>query len=108
MATSTIPSKYDATTVETLSGIAISGKVKLVRCGKIRQLTFDDAKSPSSGPFIMPTLQSSDRPYYLTQTVLWAGVASTGIVWLRTDGTFGQAGIYGDGIYNGTMTWVVA
>ena len=104
MAESKIPSKYDATTAETLNGVAVSGEVKLVRCGKIRQITFNDAKTP----FTFPTLQASDRPKYLAQTVLLTQPNNLGLVWIRTDGTFGYFGVYNDFLYNGTLTWVVA
>ena len=107
MAESKILLPYGTTTKETLSTDISSGSVTLVRCGKIRQLTFDDAKAPSSGVIAIPTLQNSDRPISITDGVLIRNGGTT-LIWVRANGTFGWSAVVSNGIYNGTMTWIVA
>ena len=99
---------YGETTTETLSTNAVSGAVQLVRCGKVRQLTFNDAKAPAAGYITIPQLAARDRPIYITQTVLLRENGGGTLIWLRTDGTFGWSFTTASSKYNGTMTWVVA
>ena len=109
MAESKIPLPYGTTTKETLSTDISSGSVTLVRCGKIRQLTFDDAKAPSSGVIAIPTLQNSDRPISITDALLKrTSDGGAALIWLRTNGTFGWSGVIASETYNGTLTWVTA
>ena len=94
------------TTSESLDCGQVSGAVTLIRCGKIRQLCFDDAKLPSNGLFTLPSMADADCPLAYTYGVLKLGSNAFGVYWIRPAGSFGQTVGASGALVDGVVTWV--
>ena len=97
-----------AVSYDSVNGGQQSGTIKLVRCGKIRQLVFDDAKLPSNaGYFNIPGFSSNDSPYVLTGAILYINSNKVMFIWIRPNGSIGQISATAGDTVNGTLTWIV-
>ena len=111
MASSVIPislGEYSSYSDITSQTNAAGGKIYLLKHGKIRQLEFVDAKTPSNDPhFSLPTMDTADRPMVTTECSLRKSNQANHAIWIRINGTFGQANGEPNIAVNGTLTWIV-
>lgn len=86
-----------------------SGKVYLVRSAHARQLVVVDAVLPSNAAYLtLPVLDSGDRPSVSTEGLLRMYSGQLLYIWVRANGTYGQANGVNGATLNGNLVWFAA
>lgn len=97
--------------ISALTTDATSGYVNLMRCGKVRIMTFTDVKASTTSINLSAALDTDDRPATFSNNVVCNTLFcindnSCGRVWVRQAGTIGTSNIQSGKTYSGQIVYL--